>query len=1053
MRVVAFSYLLLCFAPLSLAQQQSPATKDNQASDSSTEPFVIRHLSTKVVFENDGTSSLESTASILIQSQAGLHDFGVLNFPYASGTSTFQVIYVRVLKPDGRTVQTPAENVLDMPTEITRQAPFYSDLKDEQIAVKGLEIGDTLEYQCRTQVTKPIDPGQFWFSYDFFEAGVILDEELQLSVPRNREVILKSPKVQPTATDQGAHRVYSWKTAQLQRKSDEKTTDTPDPEEKRSSVRITTFRSWDEVGQWFRSLAAPRAAVTPEIQAKADELSRGAKTDSDKIQAIYNFVSTKFRYIGVSLGIGRYQPHAAADVLTNDYGDCKDKHTLFAALLAAENIKAYPALINSAKKVDPDFPSPEQFNHVITALPQEKGFLFLDTTPEVAPLSFLLAGLRDKKALVIPDTGLVQLIQTPADPPFKSFFTFQTDGTLDDAGTFDGKMQMSLRGDQEILYRLAFRQAGQPQWKDVMQNIVATLGYGGKVQDVMVASPDKTDEPFQLSYTYERKEYGDWAHRQIISPLPFLFLPAVSADADKNSKPIKLGSPKDFSLKGSIKLPPKSDPRVPSAVSLHEAFGEYQSTYSASDGVLHFERHLTTLAREISPAQIEAYRKFQKAIADDEGTYIPLSAEPSASNAFSTDPEAVALYEEGRKALQAGKVSAARDFLQRAVDKDPKFSRAWSGLAVADMESGDADKGKEDMKNAVASDPTHLLAHKMVAFSLMAKHQDQEALEVWRQLEKSHPEDMDAPRNAASILLRQKRYSEAVPELESFLKNNPTDGQALVDLGEAYLRSGNLDKGAAVFNKALSENRDATTLNNVAFQLADNNIRLTDALHYAEEAVGKLEDQTSDIDLDNLLQEDLRTPLDLAADWDTLGWVHFRLGHLNLAEGYLKSAWNITQDPVIADHLGQVYEKEGKTHDAVVAYSRASVMGQAAPENTRARLNALRPNGKYQPGERTDLVAMQELRSAQIRKVTDERVSAEFFLLFHGDSKAVDVELVSGSDDLRPAGKILETTKLNVTFPQESSARILRRGILDCQSGAPFCMFVLVPPDSVKSLH
>ena len=96
---------------------------------------------------------------------------------------------------------------------------------------------------------------------------------------------------------------------------------------------------------------------------------------------------------------------------------------------------------------------------------------------------------------------------------------------------------------------------------------------------------------------------------------------------------------------------------------------------------------------------------------------------------------------------------------------------------------------------------------------------------------------------------------------------------------------------------------------------------------------------------------------------------------------------------------------------------------------------------------------MQELRSAQIRKVTDERVSAEFFLLFHGDSKAVDVELVSGSDDLRPAGKILETTKLNVTFPQESSARILRRGILDCQSGAPFCMFVLVPPDSVKSLH
>jgi transglutaminase-like putative cysteine protease len=43
--------------------------------------------------------------------------------------------------------------------------------------------------------------------------------------------------------------------------------------------------------------------------------------------------------------------------LSNDYGDCKNKHTLFAALLAAENIKAYPALISSTSKIDPEVPS------------------------------------------------------------------------------------------------------------------------------------------------------------------------------------------------------------------------------------------------------------------------------------------------------------------------------------------------------------------------------------------------------------------------------------------------------------------------------------------------------------------------------------------------------------------------------------------------------------------------------------------------------------------------------------------------------------------------
>ena len=51
------------------------------------------------------------------------------------------------------------------------------------------------------------------------------------------------------------------------------------------------------------------------------------------------------RYIGVAFGIGRYQPHSAETVLDNQYGDCKDKHTLLAAMLKAAGYEAWPALI------------------------------------------------------------------------------------------------------------------------------------------------------------------------------------------------------------------------------------------------------------------------------------------------------------------------------------------------------------------------------------------------------------------------------------------------------------------------------------------------------------------------------------------------------------------------------------------------------------------------------------------------------------------------------------------------------------------------------------
>src|ERR1700730_15614800 len=165
-----------------------PRGADDKAPDYSKEAFVIERLMDKAVFENDGTYSTEENARAKIQSQAALQAFGILNVSNASSTSTVEIVYVRVIKPDGRIVETPAENVLDMPTEITRQAPFYSDLKEKQVAVKGLEIGDAIEYQYRSSLKIPVDPGQFWFSYNFVQAVICLDESLQVSVPRERYI-------------------------------------------------------------------------------------------------------------------------------------------------------------------------------------------------------------------------------------------------------------------------------------------------------------------------------------------------------------------------------------------------------------------------------------------------------------------------------------------------------------------------------------------------------------------------------------------------------------------------------------------------------------------------------------------------------------------------------------------------------------------------------------------------------------------------------------------------------------------------------------------------
>jgi Domain of Unknown Function with PDB structure (DUF3857) len=115
----------------------------------------------------------------------------------------------------------------------------------------------------------PIDPGQFWYSFNFFKEGICLDQELQISVPRDRYVKVESPKFKPTIADEGSERIYTWKTSHLESASAEKDSksEATDDEPQYPAVQITTFRSWDELGRWFRALAAPRAVPTPEIKA------------------------------------------------------------------------------------------------------------------------------------------------------------------------------------------------------------------------------------------------------------------------------------------------------------------------------------------------------------------------------------------------------------------------------------------------------------------------------------------------------------------------------------------------------------------------------------------------------------------------------------------------------------------------------------------------------------------------------------------------------------------------------------------------------------------
>lgn len=1040
--------------------------------DYSQEAVIVEQLSTKIVFEGDGTSKQDSTTRIRMQSDAGVQQFGVLNIPYAKANGDVEIVYVRVRKPDGSVVVTPEENVQEMPAAITREAPFYSDLREKHVAVRGLGVGDTLEFQVRSALTKPQVPGQFWYEHNFVKDAITKDEQIEISVPKDKYVKVRSPEVQPTVRDEGPRRLYTWKTANLELK----TKDVKKGQQKAAkgetppySVEITTFRSWEEIGRWFGDLQRDRIAVTPEIRTKALEVTKGLTNDADKLQAIYRYVSSQFRYVGLAFGIGRYQPHAASDVLANEYGDCKDKHTLFAALLSAVGIQALPALVNASRQIDPESPSPSQFDHLISVVQQGKELVWLDTTSEVAPFGLITANVRDKDALVIFADHPPALMRTPANPPFPTAMTFETEGKLASDGVLTARIDRSTRGDLELLLRLAYRRTPQSQWQELTQRVSYMSNFAGEVSNIDVSSPEDTTRPFHLAYDYTRKDYPDWQNRSINPPIPPLLTPL--GDDDKWTEDAFLGAPGEIIYRAKVELPKGYNAAKIAPVDLKTDFAEYHATYRTAPGSLSVERRLTITRGKITESDWEAYRKFCKQVGDDRdrmvdvysGEYGPVIA----SGQNTGNIEADRLFDRARQAMSVNEAATAKGYLEQLLKMDPTHRDAWTVMAFVRLMKNDLDGAFEAFNKEIANHPDSVRAYQALADTQVRTRHPREAIETWRRLLKVSPDDHDAVRNLGQLLVSEKQYAEAIEYLEKAGQNEPENANVQLSLGNAYLEHGDKAKGIAKLEKAAELDSSPNTLNNVAYSLADAQLELPRALEYGKKAVAAVESETEKTTLATLKTSDLTRMGLLAAYWDTLGWVYYRSNELEKAESYLKAAWALSQRGTEADHLGQMYEKQGNLKSAAHLYELA--LGSGAEQETRKRLERIRgkapaPSSRPEPSKKAGGPAhwitvgpgeeLSRMRTTKIGRVAGIKSgSAEFFILLRDGGKVDEVKFVSGQEELRNAEKAIAATHFDQPLPSGSGARIVRRGFLSCSQYTAGCDFVVLTLDMVRSVQ
>lgn len=317
---------------------------------------------------------------------------------------------------------------------------FLTDDKLRHLRMRGIKRGSIVFFEFTATQT----PRLLSWLFPFYEGVPVLRTRYELTTPpgwtvRTAWLRTKGPDAQISAD------VRAWELNDLPGPDDQ-------PQSERAAdilpllvvgvappqgvqVPIPAPSDWQAFAAWYEGIAAGRDEVGPEVaEAARRALASSGPALLERIQAAATFVRDHVRYIAKEVGIGGIQPRSVKETLSNLYGDCKDKGTLFRSILAAAGHRSYPVLINlrTPETVSDEIPA-FWFNHFIVAVPVPHGepvperlahavvdggdlgrLLFVDTTDEYLSIGWISSALAGKKGLVIAGSAS-RLVRLPDD--------------------------------------------------------------------------------------------------------------------------------------------------------------------------------------------------------------------------------------------------------------------------------------------------------------------------------------------------------------------------------------------------------------------------------------------------------------------------------------------------------------------------------------------------------------------------------------------------------------------------------------------------------------
>jgi tetratricopeptide (TPR) repeat protein/transglutaminase-like putative cysteine protease len=490
------------------------AAPDGAASDDDT---VVLGEVEVVRLHPSGLASRYQQQVIKVRTQRGADAARQQAVSFDPGRQEVKVERGRIFKADGTVVEAWDEG------ERSASEPWYRlyyDTRVKTLTFPALAPGDVLEVAWRLDDTAAENLLSDYFGDLTFVDGGAPKRRLDyvLLAPAGRRIHASAPAgvVRTERELPGGLTEHRWAARDVARLDAEPRM--PGWAEVARVLHVSTYASWDEVNRFYWGLVRDQLKPTPELVATARRLAaealsarggdprladRGlAAADREAqravVAALYGFVVTQTRYVGLEFGIHGFKPYRVDQVLTRRFGDCKDKASLTHALLEAVGLESRLVLLRMRRlgRLPAEPASLAIFNHAILYVPTLD--LWLDGTASYTGTRELPGEDRGATVLVVAPEGPPRFTRTPEAEPGQNrvesrfAIALQADGSASVTG------HSLLAGAHAPGYRRAYQ--AEQERRSALEQAFARTFPGLHVERVAFSDLSRLEEDVTLDF-------------------------------------------------------------------------------------------------------------------------------------------------------------------------------------------------------------------------------------------------------------------------------------------------------------------------------------------------------------------------------------------------------------------------------------------------------------------------------------------------------------------------------------------------------------------------